>query len=164
MVISDLKIATAPFDPSEFIGPKWSIIVKEQDPRSAVLAEVDFAKAEFLTCLKKGESSIKGEKKLARLKKSGCVRFGATVFMGLWKDYQARGENSVLERLYREKGITYLDFFGDVLQFPGGRRVLCLFRHVAGVWYWSCTGSTLHGFGGRSPSVVIASLLTEAVA
>lgn len=137
MVVGDLKIATVSFDPVSFIGKGWKIIPEEQDERSASLQEVDFGQAQFLTCLKGGEKSITGEEKLARLKKGGCIRHGATVFMGLWQDYQARKKNSVLERLYHEKGITYLDFFGDILQDPDGRRrVLSLSRGADGAWDW----------------------------
>ena len=134
---ADLIVRPAPFDPEKFLGKSWGIIAEERDARSAALPEVDFGQAEFISCLKPGESSIKGEEKLRRLKASGRLRYGASVFHGLWQDYQNRQENSVLETLYRLKNLTYLDFFGDVLLSPdGGRLVLCLYRSSGGEWYW----------------------------
>lgn len=137
VIAGDMKVAMAPFDPVAFLGEGWSLIEEEQDKRSAVLTEVDMSKAEFLTCLKEGESRITGEEKLVRLKQENCIRYGATVFMGLWQDYQVHKEDSVLERLYQDKNITYMDFFGDVFLSPrGDRSVLYLYRGGAGAWGW----------------------------
>lgn len=135
--VMQMVVATRLFDPVKFIGEKWSLIAEEQDLRSTALAEVDFSQALFETCLKEDESFIKGEEKLARLKVSGNIRLGTAVFMGLWDDYQAHKEDSVLERLFREQNITHIDFFGDVLlDLDGVRCVLCLCRDGAGVWDW----------------------------
>lgn len=140
-LISDdcFEITPAPFDPVSFIGKGWTIIPEEQDERSTKLPEVDFSKAEFIHCLEKEESSIAGEEFLSRLKKKNGIRLGSTVFMGLWQDYQANKENSVIERLYQEGRIkSYLYFFGTVLLSPGGyRNVLCLCRDGDfGGWGW----------------------------
>lgn len=146
------KVACVPFNSAEFIGKSWAFWKgpkdgsglegeEERDKASAAFAEVDFDRADFLTCLKNGENSITGEEKLIRLKSSGRIRYGATVFMGLWENYQAcenKGE-SVLEKLYQQKGITYIDFFGDVLRGQDGHRcVLYLYRDVVGQWDWHC--------------------------
>ena len=132
-----MKVFTAPFDPATFIGEGWSLIPEEQDKRSTALKEVDMSKVEFVTCLEPGETSITGEEKLERLKKKNCIRLGATVFAGPWQDYQVNGKDSVLEHLYQEKGITYMDFPGDVLLSPvGDRYVLYLYRDGDGSWGW----------------------------
>lgn len=138
MIVGDLKIATAPFDPVTFIGEGWKIISEEHDARNDGLTVVDFSTAELVHALEPGEPSIKGEEKLARLKKlSNRIRLGATSFMGLWLDYQAKGQNSVLERLYQTQGIAYVDFMGDVLLSPVGcRYVLYLCRFDGGSWAW----------------------------
>lgn len=134
--VMQMVVATQPFDPVLFVAEKWSLIPEERDQRSARLTEVDFATALWEICLNEGESSITGEEKLTRLKASGKIRLGSTVFLGLWTDYQARKEDSVLERLFKEQKITYLDFFGDVLLDPrGDRYVLCFFRSERG-WSW----------------------------
>ncbi len=150
VVLGGLKITTAPFDPVAFLGKNWAFWKgekdgnglegdPERDKASAVLTEVDFGLTEFLTCLENGESSIEGEEKYARLKKLGRTLYGVKVFMGLWLDYLARGAESVLEMLFKEKGITHIDFFGDILRDPvGSRYVLYLCRIDVGQWNWDC--------------------------
>ena len=124
-----------PFDPVKFLGKGWSIL---EDIKTD--AEIDVSSMVFETCLEGDETSIKGEKKLLRLKaKKDFTSFCANVFMGLWLDYQANKENSILEFLYRTKKIQYLDFFGTVLRDPDGYRcVLCLCRSADGAWSWYC--------------------------
>lgn len=150
--LGGLKVATVPFDPAKFIDESWAFWKgpkdgnglegeEERDKASASLAEVNFDKMDFLTCLKKGESSITGEGKFIRLKKLGRILFGANVFAGLWQDYQSckNKAESVLEKLYQQRGITYIDFFGDILRDPNGRRdVLYLYRDDGGQWRWRC--------------------------
>lgn len=136
--VMQMIVTTQPFDPVVSIGKGWSIVAEERDKRSAALPEVDFSQVVFETCLPEGESSIKGEEKLKRLKAGGNIRLGSTVFMGLWEEYKAHKEDSVLERLHKEQDITYIDFFGDVLLGPNGHRdVLGLARGV-GAWRWGC--------------------------
>jgi hypothetical protein len=136
-IVGEFKIVPAPFDPG-FVGKNWKIIAEKKDKRSSGLREVDFAKAKFSHCLKKGESSIKGEEFLCRLKKRGDIRLGATAFMGLWNDYIAEKGNSVIERLYQEGKIKdWLYFFGTILlDSNGDRGVLSLSRFGGGRWYW----------------------------
>ncbi|MEK7585555.1 MAG: hypothetical protein AAB455_03540 [Patescibacteria group bacterium] len=148
--IGGLKVAPQPFDPATFpvLGEGWRVLTEEHDVRNDGLVEVDFARVGLTTGLNEGETAITGEVKLARLKQSGCLRYGANVFMGLWRDYQALKENSLLECLYRERKTVYLDFFGDVLQHPdGGRYVLYLCRGGVG-WDWDA--SRLDGGWGSS--------------
>ncbi len=143
MPLGDLKIATGSFDVKKFIGQNWKLLTDEQDKKSAALAEVDFKDADFLTNLDGTETLIGGEEKLKRLRKTKRILYGATVFADVWADYQVNKENSqnsFLEKLYRERGITRMYFFGDVLEDPDGNRyVLCVYRDVVGVWDWGCT-------------------------
>lgn len=138
--IGDMKIVTAPFDPVKFIGSDWKVSADEHDSRNDGLIEVDFNKADFVDCLKNGETRITGEENLKRLKALKQIRYGAGTFMGLWQDYQVRKKNSVLETLFRTKGIAFLDFFGDVLlDSRGNRCVLSLYRSDgSGHWCWYC--------------------------
>lgn len=145
-----LKVACATFDPAKFINKGWAFWKgpkdgnglkgeEERDKASLALTEVDFEKTDLLTCLKQGESSINGEKKFIRLRKLGRPVYGATQFMGLWQDYQQNRAQSMLENLYQQKGVTYVDFFGDILRSPVGyRSVLCLYRIDDGLWCWHC--------------------------
>ncbi len=122
---------------SEFLGQNWSI--DELDERSVALTEIDFSKILFETCLKEGQAAIKGEEKLERLKEmEDKLRLGDNVFLALWLDYKARGKDSILEWLRKNRDITYLDFFGLVLRNPGGRRYVLYLFWDEGKWFWSC--------------------------
>jgi len=154
-IFGSLTVACAPFDPAKFpsFGEGWSFWKgpkdgnglegeEERDKVSLALAEVDFEKTDFLICLEEGESSITGEEKLLRLRKLGRPIYGANQFLGLWQDYQScqNKADSKLEKLYQQKGVTYVDFFGDILRFPDGRRyVLFLYRDDDGSWHWGCS-------------------------
>jgi hypothetical protein len=124
-----------PFNVEKFLGKGWK--VDEQDERSIALAQIELSALQFETCLKEGESSIVGKEKLTRLKESGKILLGANAFFGLWEDYQTNKENSVLEWLWRNHKISYLDFFGTILRSPsGGRDVFYLYRRGRGEWHW----------------------------
>jgi hypothetical protein len=151
------SILIKPFDLAEFIGNDWSTWKgpadgdglsgeKDIDSRSLSLTEVKFTDFLFETCLNEGESSISGEEKLRRLKeKTEFIRFGGNVFLGLWEDYQVNKKNSVLEWLYHNYKITYMDFMGQILRVPlGYRNVLYLYRSDSGEWHWHC-----HWLGDR---------------
>lgn len=151
-IFGGLMIAAVPFDPAKFIDKGWAFWKgpkdgtglegeEERDKASLALMEVDFEKADLLTCLEKGESSITGEEKLICLRKLGRPLYGANQFMGLWQDYQScqNKADSKLEKLYQQRGVTYIDFFGDILRNPNGNRcVLDLYRHDDGdSCYWN---------------------------
>lgn len=128
--------STKPFIPAEFIGKGWTI--EEQDERSLALTEISLESLCLEMYLKDGETLITGEEKLIWLKKSEKVLLGGNVFLGLRLDYQANKENSILEWLWRNYKISYLDFFGTVLRNPDGdRNVLCLYRGDDSAWIWS---------------------------
>jgi hypothetical protein len=156
------------FNPTEFIGKEWTIWKgsakgeglsgkKDQDERSLALTEISLASLRFETCLKKGETSITGEEKLIRLKNSKKILLGGNAFLGLWLDYQANKENSALEWLWRNYKISYLDFFGEILRGPDGRRrVLYFCRHNDGEWFWHCHWLD-NDWNADDPSAVLAS-------
>lgn len=135
IVASNVLKLVDTFNHAEFLGKDWEVV--DCDEREDSLTEVNWSKVNYENCLKEGESSITGEEKLKRLKIKGKLRFGGRAFFSLWKDYQEKGEASVLEQLYKTKRITYVDFFGLVFQAPGGYRgVLYLYRSGDGRWDW----------------------------
>lgn len=144
-------ILTKQFDPAKFLdnnSATWKGPIdgdglsgeEDIDSRGLALTEIEISKLVFETGFKKDEKSIKGEEKLRRQREmSNLIRLGGNAFLGLWENYQANKEKSVLEYLYRTQKITYLDFMGQILRGPdGSRRVLYLYRHVDGKWYWDC--------------------------
>jgi len=168
-IIGELKsFLTKPFNPRKFIGEGWSVWrgpadgdglsgEEDVDVRSLSLTEIETSALLFETCLKEGDSRITREEKLRRLKeKPEYIRLGGNVFLGLWLDYQANKENSILENLYRTKGIKFLDFFGLVLRNPNGyRSVLSLFRYDDGLWGWSYSWLDV-GWHAGYPSALLA--------
>lgn len=141
-------LATIMFSITEFIGADWKVWQgpadgqgldgeEDRDPRNVDIKEIDWVQVMRETCLKSGETSIKGEEKLRRLKELGHIRLGGSAFLALWRDYQVNKEKSVLEWLYNTFGVTYLDFFGLVLRSPYSFRcVLYLYRRDDGQWDW----------------------------
>jgi len=81
---------SAPFDPTSFLGEGWSIWrgpvkgnglegEESQDSRSLTLSEVDVASIRFENMLNEedGETIVKGEEKILRLKMAKSVRLDA---------------------------------------------------------------------------------------
>ena len=170
LIIGEPKVIlidrSEPFDPATLkgLGKGWTIWKgpidgdglkgeEEQDARSLALTELDLTKVRFETGLKSGESSIKGEAKLARLKEAGHVRLDAKVFLTLWENQH------LIPLQWKEKtngNTTHIFFDGTVLRDSDGDRcVLCLFWSGGG-WRWYCCwlGS---GLGACYPSAVLAS-------
>ena len=83
------------FNPAEFIRSGWTIWKgppqgnglegeEDQDERSLALTEIDLSKVQLERMLQKGEDSVKGETKLARLKVARHVRLDAKVCQTIW--------------------------------------------------------------------------------
>ena len=140
------------FNPKKFIGDGWSIQSDETDARSIALTELDLTKVELRTMLKDGETYIKGEEKLKRLKASGLVRLDADIFLTLWENQHLIPES------WKEKvngNTRYIFFDGTVLRDSVGRRcVLYLYWHV-GAWSWDVIWLDV-GWDASDPSAVLA--------
>jgi len=141
-----------PFDPAKFIGEEgWTI--EEQDKRSLALRQLDLTKVRLEHMLREretdptggtireGETFIKGEEKLKRLKEAGHIRLDAKVFQTLWEN------QAFIPESWKGKVSVYFD--GTVLRTPadpvghrpvwgpfGHRCVLCL-SWRAGQWHWA---------------------------
>ncbi|MEQ1561616.1 MAG: hypothetical protein ABL899_02770 [Nitrospira sp.] len=141
------------FNPKKFIGDGWSILNDETDARSIALTELDLTKVQHVTMLKDGETYVKGEEKLKRLKASDYIRLDADIFLTLWENQHLIPES------WKEKvngNTRYIFFDGTVLRHSGGRRcVLCL-CWGGGQWGWRVywLGG---GWDGGDPSAVLAS-------
>ena len=144
------------FNPKKFIGYGWSILNDETDARSIALTELDLTKVELRTILKDGETYIKGEEKLKRLKSLDYIRLDADIFLTLWENQHLIPES------WKEKvngRIQFIYFDGTVLLDSGGnhgsRCVLCLCWNDD-VWRWGMRWLGLN-WDGNDPSAVLAS-------
>lgn len=148
IVRESLKLACdKPFNLADFFGEGWSVWKgpadsnglegeEDRDPREDNLSVIDWEKVIFETHLKEGDGqSIGGEENLRRAKATNKIQLGGKSFRSLWEDYQAKGEDSVLEKL-RRQGVTRISFLGLVLRDPSGDRyVLCLYSDGS-EWRW----------------------------
>ena len=155
---------TKPFDPSKFIGSGWTIWrgpkdgdgltgEEAQDARSLKLVEIDFAKVLFEHGIKKGETVITGEEKLARHIAAKHIRLDAKIGQCLFEE---KGQVT-LEWLYQTFGITWFELPGTVLRNSNGfRYFLFIYRDGYGWWYW--LSFWLDDFRyAKNPSAVLAS-------
>lgn len=139
-------VLTDDFNLEEFIGEEgWSIWKgplqgdglegeEDRDQANDQLSMVDIAKVVVDDCILPGEHMITGEEKLLRLKAvPGRILLDARVAAILWNDYQESGDDSILEWLYCERQVSYVDFFGEILRSPDkDRQVFCLDRDSRG--------------------------------
>lgn len=158
-------------DPSSFIGKNWSFwrgpaggngLEGDEDyvPEPDI---VDFEQIVLETHLEGKKTSIHGEEKMKRARKSKNRQLGDKAFLALWSNWLAckavgKPEDSILERLRRSGKIgTVIYFFGRVLRNPRGRRyVLCLF-FSGREWYWFYYWLD-SGWGADLPSAALASV------
>jgi hypothetical protein len=143
------KLACAKvFNPAEFIGEGWSVWKgpvdsnglegeEDRDIREDSLEAIDWNQVIMETNLQKGEAYITGEEKLLRLKAGKNIRLGAKAFLSLWKDYEANGANSMLEKLRKAKNMTRIYFFGTVLRHSGGNRYVLYLCFDVREWNWN---------------------------
>lgn len=136
------------FSPTEFIGQGWTAWKgpadgnglegeEDRDAREDNLSVIDWDQVLLGSHLQEKETSVHGEEKLKRAIASGNIQLGGKAFRSLWEDYQANGENSVLEKL-RRKGVTRIYFFGLRLRDPDGYRHVLYLYVDAFRWYWRC--------------------------
>lgn len=153
-----------PINPESFIGKSWSIWRgppksnglegdEVQDGRSLELSEVDMNSIRFENMLNEedGETTIKGEEKIFRLKMVKSIRLDVR----LGRDLFAEPEQATLEWLYRERGVTWFDLPGTILRGPFGKRCVLYLCRGDVRWYWDV--DWLENVWGRSnPSAVLA--------
>ena len=91
--------------------------VLDKDPRSYRIKRIDWTQVEFssfLDFMGDEELPVKGDKKLALMKKGAEIRLDNSWAHALLKDYEEYGADSILEYLREEKNVTRMDFFGTI--------------------------------------------------
>lgn len=151
-VFEPKTIKTISFNPAKFLGKGWKIWkchaasdrlygnYKDVYRRALSITKIELSKFVFRNCLKEGEDDITGEEKIQRLSRMpDFIGFGPNVFLGLWEDYEKNREYSALEWLYRNFGVSFMDFPGAILRTSKGRRALLYLDRSPcdGLWHRS---------------------------
>ena len=142
--------------------------IAESDIHNEGLMEIDLSKVLLDTSwLPKGETSIKGEKRLEALKSkdSAQIRLDLYVFASLWKLFKTdlKEFEQKLTVIAEANSLTIDDlkkkaifFDGTIIRGSGGgRSALCLYWDGSG-WVWNRTWLG-NGWRGSNPSLVLAS-------
>ena len=118
------------FSPADF-DPKlvgWTS-ANDFDSRLLSVTQVDMSDLVRVDMLKVGEVSITGEERLKRMLETGHRGFDLRIMYVLWRDYlickASDGDiaGSLLERVFQETGIDFIDVMGQPLLSPGGRAI-----------------------------------------
>ena len=123
---------------------------EEEDERSVMLEEID-PSVITLESMLLGETVIRGEEHLKRLKQIGHIRLDARIFQTLW-------ENQDLIPEYW-KGTTkdnkHIFFDGTVLKNQHGRYVICMYWDSDEKWRWTYCRLDLGGWIAEDLSAVL---------
>jgi hypothetical protein len=168
LIVGEPKIIpidrSTPFNPETFLGKGWTIWrgpadgnglegEEEQDARSLAITELDLSKIQLVTTLREGETVVKGEENLKRLREANYICLDAGIFQTFWN------QQELIPQLLKELtngGITYVFFKGTTLRSSCGLRyALCLYFDE-GRWYWDCSW-LVRVWDVFNPSVVLAS-------
>ncbi len=143
-----------------FSLPK-EMMITDKDPRAMKVLHIDWDKIKYKSFVEPGQI-ITGNEKLARMKQAGVIRLDWSWAFLLKHDHDHYNADSVLEHLYRTKGIEELNFFGTILGFkhsPGSDRqnVRVLRRNGTSDGQWRCTNEVMNTpyFGADSMSPIV---------
>lgn len=127
-------------DVEKFLGTKWSVL--GVDKRSLALPEIDLLDVVLIPCLGKGEHSISGENRRARLWSSGHILLGANTFLSL-----KREEGKIPESWQKYKRI-YFDG-STVLESPGNVRFVLFLEFDGVTWNKGIQSLTDHSYANH---------------
>ncbi|MBI5004584.1 MAG: hypothetical protein HZC04_00130 [Candidatus Lloydbacteria bacterium] len=131
----------------------YTVVNNETDSRSIALKKLDITKVRFVTMLKDGESCIKGEEKLKRLKSAGHIRLDAKIFWVLWENEHLIPK-SWRKKASKKRATRFIHFDGLIfLDRTGLRHVPCLYWEHS-EWHW-CTDCLDSICGVDDPSAVL---------
>lgn len=137
------------FDPVQFMHHR-GLEIEEQDERSVILEEIDSSSIALESMLQ-GETVIRGEEHLKRLKQKGHVRLDAKVFQALWENQHLIPEHW--------RGTTndpkHIFFDGTVLKNQYGRYIISMYWDVDEKWSWTYCRLDIGGWKSEDMSAVI---------
>ena len=139
------------FDPVQFMHHR-GLEIEERDERSVMLEEIDTATIALVSMLQ-GETAIRGEEHLNRLKQAGHIRLDAKVFQTLW-------ENQHIIPEYWQGATNdpkHIFFDGTILKNEYGRYVISMYWDVDQRWSWTYCRLDIGGWRAEDLSAVIKS-------
>lgn len=137
--IAVLNIVRNLFTPSKFVKIAYTseVRIDETDPRSVLLTQVDLTKVKLVSMLKEGETSLKGEERLSRLKESNLIRLDADIFFMLWENQHLIPEGW---KKKIEGNRCYIFFDGSILITEGKSRCVLYMSFISSnEWVWGVT-------------------------
>lgn len=139
----------ASFDPVKFMN-RSDLEIEEQHEGSIMLEEIDPSDI-FLQSMLSGETLIRGEEHLKRLKKTSYIRLDAKIFQTLWENQHLIPEHW--------KGTPedpkHIFFDGTVLKNQFGRYVLTLYWDKDEKWRWTYCRLDIGGWNAHDLSAVL---------
>ncbi len=140
---------TEPFDPIRFMDHR-GLKIGEEDERSLMLGEIDPSGISLESMLQ-GETAIRGEEHLKRLKQMGHIRLDARVFQTLWENQHLipkswKGTLACPQHIF---------FDGTVLKDQHGRYVICMYWDKGGKWRWTYSWLDIEGWRIEDVSAVL---------
>jgi hypothetical protein len=137
------------FDPLRFIKHQC-FKIDEQDERSVILSEIDTSKIALESMLH-GETAISKEEHLKRLKHTGHIRLGASIFQALWEN-----QHLIPERWKgKHEDHTHIYFDGTILKNQSGRYVISMYWNKHEEWSWTCCSFDKGHWKGGDVSAVL---------
>lgn len=112
-------------DVEKLLGTKWSVL--GVDKRSLALPEIDLLDVVLVPCLGKGEHSVSGENRRARLWCSGHILLGANTFLSL------KGKEDKIPESWQQYKRIYFDG-STVLEPPGNVRYVLFIEFDGMTW------------------------------
>lgn len=117
------------FKPEVFLGEDYSVWrgladgdgingKYDRDGRNVFFHAIAFSEICLVGEFNGKSIAASGEEKLAYLRNQKEITLGRGAFLALWLDYQEKQKDSVLEWLWKNRQIKYLDFFGVVIRKP----------------------------------------------
>lgn len=127
-------------DVEKLLGVKWSVL--GVDKRSLALPEIDLLDIVLVSSLGKGECSISGENRRARLWCSGHILLGANTLLSL------KGREEKIPKSWQQYKRVYFD--GSIVLGPSGGVSYVLFLDFDGVtWNKGIQALTDHSCVGH---------------
>lgn len=103
--------------------------MRDETDEAAKMVYCDARKIISKSYYQDDDDNVDGETLIKRAELSENILLGIRHCYSLWREYKGNTTMSILEYLYKEKGIDFVYFSGTILRNPYGKRAIaCLYR------------------------------------